>query len=50
MEYDINKIVSKIIDKDKISISYIQRTFSFGFAKAGKIYQELVEKDCMLKK
>ena len=39
---DVN-ILNKIKDIKKISVSYIQRTFSVGFNKANKIYKELVE-------
>lgn len=44
MEYDLTKIITSLQNKDKISISYIQRTFSFGFTKAGKVFNELIEK------
>lgn len=43
MEYNITEIVSNIQNKDKISISYIQRTFSFGFNKSNKIFHDLIE-------
>ena len=43
MEYDLTEIVSNIQNKDKISISYIQRTFSFGFNKSNKIFHDLIE-------
>ena len=43
MEYDLTEIVSNIQNKDKISISYIQRTFSFGFIKSNKIFNDLIE-------
>ena len=44
MEYDLDRILENIKNKDKISISYIQRTFSFGFVKSGKTFNELIEK------
>lgn len=44
MEYELDKIIENIKARDKISISYIQRTFSFGFMKAGRVFAELVEK------
>lgn len=43
MEYDLTEIVSNIQNKDKISISYIQRTFSFSFNKSNKIFHDLIE-------
>ncbi len=44
MEYDLTEIISNIKNKDKISISYIQRNFSFGFNKSYKVFQNLIEK------
>ena len=43
MEYNITEIVSNIQNKDKISISYIQRTFSLGFNKSNEIFHDLIE-------
>ena len=43
MEYDLTEIVSNIQSKDRISISYIQRTFSYGFNKSNKIFHDLIE-------
>ena len=43
MEYDLDKIIDSIKTKNKISISYIQRTFSFGFVKSTKIFNDLIE-------
>ena len=43
MEYDLTEIVSNIQNKDKISMSYIQSTFSFGFNKSNKIFHDLIE-------
>ena len=43
MEYDLTEIILNIQNKDKISISYIQRTFSFGFNKSNKILNNLIE-------
>lgn len=43
MEYDLTEIISNIQSEDKISISYIQRTFSFGFNKSNKIFHVLIE-------
>lgn len=45
MEYDLTEIVSNIQNKNKISISYIQRTFSFGFNKSNKIFHDLIEQE-----
>lgn len=45
MEYDLTEIIANIQSKDKISISYIQRTFSFGFNKSNKIFHDLIEQD-----
>ena len=45
MEYDLTEITANIQNKDKISISYIQRTFSFGFNKSSKIFHDLIEQD-----
>ena len=44
MEFELNELIKNIQSRDKISISYIQRTFSYGFTKAGRIFNELVEK------
>lgn len=44
MEYELNELIKNIQSRDRISISYIQRTFSYGFTKAGRIFNELVEK------
>lgn len=43
MEYDLTEVASNIQNKDKVSISYIQRTFAFGFNKAHRIFNKLVE-------
>ena len=43
MKYDLTEIVSNIQNKDKISMSYIQSTFSFGFNKSNKIFHDLIE-------
>ena len=43
MEYDLTEIIINIKNKDKISISYIQRTFSYGFNKSNKIFHDLIE-------
>ena len=43
MEYDLTEIVSNIQNKDKISMSYIQSTFSFGFNISNKIFHDLIE-------
>ena len=45
MEYDLTEFIANIQSKDKISISYIQRTFSFGFNKSNKIFHDLIEQD-----
>ena len=42
MEYELNELIKNIQSKDKISISYIQRTYNFGFPKAGRIFYKLV--------
>ena len=43
MEYDLHQIIANIKLEDKISISYLQRTFSIGFIKARAIFNELIE-------
>ncbi len=43
MEYDLHQIIANIKLEDKISISYLQRTFSFSFIKAREIFNELIE-------
>ena len=44
MEYDLIEIASNIQKKEKISFSYIQRTFSYGFNKSYEIFHDLIEK------
>lgn len=39
---EINKIVNDIKNKKKISISYLQRTYSFGFVKAHRLFNNMV--------
>ena len=41
---EIDKIVDSFNGRKKISISYLQRTFSYGFNKAHKIFDFLVDK------
>ncbi len=44
MECDINKIITNIKNENKISISYLQKTFFISFIKAREIFNELIEK------
>ena len=43
MEYELDKVIENIKDKDKVTISFIQRTFAFGFPKSAKLFNELVK-------
>ena len=40
---EIDRVIESLKDKEKVSISYIQRTFSYGFIKASKIFNYLVD-------
>ena len=39
---DLKSIIGNIEDKDKISISYLQKTFAIGYIKANRIFKDLV--------
>ena len=41
---EIDKIIDSIRDKKRISISYLQREFSYGYLKACKVFNYLVDK------
>lgn len=43
MDFDIKNVLKDIKDKKKISMSYLQRTYSIGFIKANKEFSKLVE-------
>lgn len=43
MELDIKTILNDIKDKKRITMSYLQRTYSIGFIKANKEFDKLVE-------
>ena len=40
---ELDKVISHLKGMDKVSISYIQRTFSYGFIKSSKIFNYLVD-------
>ena len=40
---EINEILQNLKNKKETTISYIQRTFSFGFIKANRAFQQLME-------
>lgn len=42
MDFDTKNVLKGIKDK-KISMSYLQRTYSIGFVKANKEFSKLVE-------
>ena len=44
MDYDLKEILENIKDRKQISISYLQRTFSLGFPKSGRIFKDLIDK------
>lgn len=43
MDFDIKNVLKDIKDKKKISMSYLQITYSIGFVKANKEFSKLVE-------